>query len=1161
MRVTAGLDACRASTTARSLVGRFGRVAFPFAMVAALVASCGAERPAANGDGTTQVEPYCGTPNSGCDCAEPGLVVDCGTVELRSGDYVSCSVGHRTCLAGKWGDCEGTNIVTKQLASMSQPGALQGLALGGSTPCPAPPNPLANPCDPYCNHFVDDPQGIVLGGGLTVTPGGVTVVGAGAPVACQKPADWVQVYAQYPAASRPNGAPPATCTAPAPDECSLDTACAGSSCSPRPVSASGACTGKDFTLGAPCWNGTRFTFQVCNRGTVAATSGILPIRHHTGSPSVAPSSCTMATNNPAGDCSIDLAAKPMLPGQCVAFTPTADCPLSVPNETGNHFYFVNQSNTGLPLVAGECNTCNNYTATVDTAKPPGVPGAACTAISCGGPGAAGGGQPATFGLLNGINTCAGSQDELTNPCNTGNPNKNCKQDFHCDVTAGSPTVNTCVWNQKTAHVDPACNGVDLTIGAGCNLPGGLYNLPICNRGTKTLAAGAVIKVGQANTGGHNSWNSSCAGGTPVSCTVPALTAPLGPGQCLNTTACPGGNGQRWDIVNADNSIVECGAPGAGCANNSAQVKDNGSGCQSCTCASGTAELTGRIMDPAKLRPVFGVTVYVPTTAVTALTGPNVQCDTCTNLYGGLPALASATTDVDGRFRLQGVPAGAAFPLVIQLGRFRRQLTVASIPACGTAALNAAQGHLPGTKTKAGDTLTDAADPDLPLIAMVTGEGDATECLLARMGIATSEFTAPTGTGAIHMYTYLKSAGLTGAAGSHGKGATVPGIAAADTLFVGAPAPLNRYNALILPCNNQPSSTNPTAAMQANLRTWLDAGGRLFASHLAVDDFIRKPAGNPNENSAVWSTPSPWGSNQPDSTDRTPNNTLVDNVNLGIPKGDALARWMQIAWPVPGGPGGAAPAFGKIPLPNYRNNVRSVNAPATSWFGGASTGPNTGAGQPQVNMMSFDAPIASPPASQCGRAVLPFMHVSSNSVNTFPAECGTVPAALTGQELSFEYMMWESMTCLSPTTALPTPPPPSAIAPTPPLVAVTFTRDYEAICPVGTSVEWRFFYWQGVIPGGTSIAFRAATASTVAALPANPDPGPATRLIGTASTSVVAPSWGQDARTVGDHLKNDAPPPNSQSQKHLRVYMTFNPSGGAAPLLQSWRQTYACVPSE
>jgi len=131
--------------------------------------------------------------------------------------------------------------------------------------------------------------------------------------------------------------------------------------------------------------------------------------------------------------------------------------------------------------------------------------------------------------------------------------------------------------------------------------------------------------------------------------------------------------------------------------------------------------------------------------------------------------------------------------------------------------------------------------------------------------------------------------------------------------------------------------------------------------------------------------------------------------------------------------------------------------------------------------------------------------------------------------------------------------------------VTFTRDYLAVCPTGTRAEWESFYWQATIPAGTSVNFRAATSATLAGLPAAPPPAaPATVPIGnaTASTPVVPLGvWSQDAQTVANHLSTEPPGPSQLSQSYLRVYMTFNPSGAAAPTLHAWRQTYDCLDAE
>lgn len=110
----------------------------------------------------------CETPNQGCDCDKPGDVVDCGQVERVSGDYVSCSMGQRTCEDGKWGACIGDSISTLHIPA----GQRRTLGLGTGMTCPD------NPCDPYCRVVIDTPNqlGLPIGsvftedGGLQVLP-------------------------------------------------------------------------------------------------------------------------------------------------------------------------------------------------------------------------------------------------------------------------------------------------------------------------------------------------------------------------------------------------------------------------------------------------------------------------------------------------------------------------------------------------------------------------------------------------------------------------------------------------------------------------------------------------------------------------------------------------------------------------------------------------------------------------------------------------------------------------------------------------------------------------------------------------------------------------------------------------------------------------------
>ena len=108
----------------------------------------------------------CETPNTGCACESTDEVIDCGQVERISGDYVSCTVGKRTCQGNNtWGECVGDRIATLSVPAGGK--RLQGL--GTSKAC------IDNPCDPYCQRMVDDAAGLNLDGGPFINDGGLTM--------------------------------------------------------------------------------------------------------------------------------------------------------------------------------------------------------------------------------------------------------------------------------------------------------------------------------------------------------------------------------------------------------------------------------------------------------------------------------------------------------------------------------------------------------------------------------------------------------------------------------------------------------------------------------------------------------------------------------------------------------------------------------------------------------------------------------------------------------------------------------------------------------------------------------------------------------------------------------------------------------------------------
>jgi hypothetical protein len=201
---------------------------------------------------------------------------------------------------------------------------------------------------------------------------------------------------------------------------------------------------------------------------------------------------------------------------------------------------------------------------------------------------------------NGTNAgCSGGtgKDIIPSSCNT---DADCSMDFHC--AAGS-----CIWSGGSGYYDATCvdssgnPAVDLTIGVPCSPDGVNYDIPICNRGGGTLAAGKVITLENSGNGGSASAPWQCAppptpnppnvSGGSATCTYTLPTA-LGPGECIDiNTSKPAPNGgqcailetgERYLYVNYDQSIPECGTgfsgTGPGCMNNTAHTKATGSGC-------------------------------------------------------------------------------------------------------------------------------------------------------------------------------------------------------------------------------------------------------------------------------------------------------------------------------------------------------------------------------------------------------------------------------------------------------------------------------------------------------------------------------------------------------------------------------------------------------
>jgi hypothetical protein len=132
-------------------------------------------------------------------------------------------------------------------------------------------------------------------------------------------------------------------------------------------------------------------------------------------------------------------------------------------------------------------------------------------------------------------------------------------------------------------------------------------------------------------------------------------------------------------------------------------------CTEMPCAAGTSTtISGVVYDPAGQVPIYNVIVYVPNAPVPAFTD-GASCDVCGQ--GIVNPVTSTLTDTHGHFSLPDAPVGSAVPLVIQIGKWRRQITVPNVPRCvDTALTDVEQTSLPSNKTEG----------DIPPIAITTG---------------------------------------------------------------------------------------------------------------------------------------------------------------------------------------------------------------------------------------------------------------------------------------------------------------------------------------------------------------------------------------------------------------------------------------------------------
>ena len=416
-------------------------------------------------------------------------------------------------------------------------------------------------------------------------------------------------------------------------------------------------------------------------------------------------------------------------------------------------------------------------------------------------------------------------------------------------------------------------------------------------------------------------------------------------------------------------------------------------------------VSGTVFAPNGTLPLYNVVVYVPNAPLDPIPeGPS--CDRCGNVSGS--PVVSTLTDTSGKFVLKNVPVGANIPLVIQVGKWRRQITLPAVEKCVDNPLTDANlTRLPKNK----------ADGHIPKIAVTTGVCDPLACLLPKLGLDAAEYSAVGGAGRLNLFqgagdTCNTDAGVT----CTGKAAPAPtGTQPATNLWKDVDS-LKKYDMVVMSCECDEHNEQKPDASKAALYDYLKLGGRVFASHYHYTWFQNSPVGA-LKNVAEWvglPSPAQYGGAGFDGVQPP---FVVDQ---SFPKGQALAQWLVNV--------DASKTLGEVPLNQPKSDVLGVNASlGTRWIHNKFVLPGGVTTPESTKYLSFNAPVGEPADKQCGKAVFGDMHISEAKPglpgttlpdNGFPGSC---PTELTAAEKALVFLFFDLASCVQEEKLPPSPP--------------------------------------------------------------------------------------------------------------------------------------------
>ncbi len=250
-------------------------------------------------------------------------------------------------------------------------------------------------------------------------------------------------------------------------------------------------------------------------------------------------------------------------------------------------------------------------------------------------------------------------------------------------------------------------------------------------------------------------------------------------------------------------VAGCGAGGDGGGGDGGLGDGGGSG------GASTGKVTGTIYDLNGVDPVVNAVVYVSQGTQTPRRLYLQGASTCDN--PGIQVVTKTCTASDGKFDLSNVPSGE-ITLGIAKGLFKKEIKT-KVQGGGTLTLTKEQGTLPN---QSGD------GAQIPRIAVVTGDFDRMEDMIAKMGLGTVDSSGAIVNGTERFTLIDGNNSLDDAAYQN------------FDITIGDINELKKYDIIVINCGNIYEEMLGEQAVRGRLAQYVSDGGRIFATDWSYD---------------------------------------------------------------------------------------------------------------------------------------------------------------------------------------------------------------------------------------------------------------------------------------------------------------------------------------